>query len=151
SDFGLARRLDEASDHTGTGAVMGTPAYMAPEQAEGRTREAGPAADIYSLGVLLYEALTGQPPFRGATGRQTLEMVCTREPVPPGKLRFGIPRDLETICLKCLQKQPGKRYATATELADDLGRFQRGEPIQARPVGRLERAVKWVRRRPAPA
>ncbi len=120
ADFGLARRLDEDSEQTGTGAIMGTPAYMAPEQAEGRTREAGPTADVYSLGVLLYAALTGHPPFRGETMRQTLEMVCTHEPAPPRKLRRQVPHDLEVICLKCLRKEPEKRYATAGELADDL-------------------------------
>jgi WD40 repeat protein/tRNA A-37 threonylcarbamoyl transferase component Bud32 len=148
SDFGLARRVDEAGEHTGTGQVMGTPAYMAPEQAEGRTKEAGPAADIYSLGVLLYEALTGRVPFRGETMRQTLEMVCTQKPARPRRLRPGIPRDLETICLKCLRKEPEQRYATARELADDLGRFLDGRPIRARRTGWAERAVKWVRRRP---
>jgi WD40 repeat protein/tRNA A-37 threonylcarbamoyl transferase component Bud32 len=151
ADFGLARRLDEDGEQTGTGAVMGTPAYMAPEQAQGHTREAGPGADIYSLGVLLYEALTGHPPFHGATMLQTLEMVCTQEPTPPRKLQLQVPHDLEVICLKCLRKEPGRRYATAGELADDLGRFLRHEPIRARPVSRAQRVWKWSRRRPAVA
>jgi tetratricopeptide (TPR) repeat protein/tRNA A-37 threonylcarbamoyl transferase component Bud32 len=151
SDFGLARRLDDAGDHTGTGQVMGTPAYMAPEQAEGRAREAGPAADVYSLGVLLYEALTGLPPFHGASVRQTLDMVCNQEPTPVRQLQPRVLPDLETICLKCLQKEPACRYASAVELADELARFLRGEPIQARPAGRLERGLKWARRRPAAA
>jgi serine/threonine-protein kinase len=146
TDFGLARRLDDDSGATQAGAIMGTPSYMAPEQASGRTHEAGPAADIYALGAILYECLTGQPPFKGQTMGETLDLVRTQEPTPPSRLRPGLPRDLETICLKCLEKDPGRRYPSAAELADDLKRYQRGEPITARPVGRVERVVKWVRR-----
>jgi serine/threonine protein kinase len=148
ADFGLAKRLDEDSDQTRTGAILGTPTYMAPEQAAGRTKEVGPAADIYGLGVILYECLTGRPPFRGASVQETLEQVRTREPVSPRLLQPGVPSDLETICLKCLQKEPPRRYATAEELGADLGRFLVGEPIRARPVGRVERAWRWCRRNP---
>jgi WD40 repeat protein len=148
-DFGLAKYLDADSGQTRTGQVLGTPSYMAPEQAAGRTRDVGPWTDTYALGAILYEALTGRPPFQGANVRDTLEQVCTQEPVPPARLQPRLPRDLNTICLKCLQKEPKKRYASALALAEDLGRFQRGEPIVARPTGWPERALKWVRRRPA--
>ncbi len=151
TDFGLAKKLDEASAHTQSGSVMGTPSYMAPEQAHGRTRDVGPAADIYSLGAILYEALVGRPPFKGETVLDTLEQVSSQEPVPPSRLRLKTPRDLETICLKCLQKERVKRYATAGALAEDLRRFVAGEPILARPTAVWERAWKWVRRHPVPA
>jgi hypothetical protein len=150
TDFGLAKQLDDPSGQTQPGAIMGTPSYMAPEQAAG-DKDIGPAADVYALGAILYECLTGRPPFRGATVLDTLEQVRTQEPVPPRALQPNLPRDLETVCLKCLQKEPARRYGSAAELAADLRRFQEGKPILARPVGRLERAVKWARRRPAAA
>src|SRR5262249_44564174 len=137
TDFGLVRQLDTDSGQTFDGVVMGTPSYMAPEQAEGRARSAGPAADVYALGAILYECLTGRPPFAGATPLETLEQVRSREPAAPSSLNRQVPCDLETICLKCLRKQPERRYSSAQELADDLGRFGRGGPVMARPVGRL--------------
>jgi tetratricopeptide (TPR) repeat protein len=148
TDFGLAKKLDEQG-LTQTGAILGTPSYMAPEQAAGGGKTVGPAADVYALGAVLYECLTGRPPFRGATILQTLEQVRTQEPAPPRSLQPGVPRELETICLKCLEKDPKRRYATALALAEDLRRFGAGEPIVARPVGAVGRAVKWARRRPA--
>jgi serine/threonine protein kinase/formylglycine-generating enzyme required for sulfatase activity len=152
TDFGLAKRLGEDSDgHTRTGAVLGTPAYMAPEQAGGKTQAVGPTADIYALGTILYEALTGRPPFQGESLLHTLELVRTQEPVPPRRLQPKVPRDLETICLKCLRKEPGHRYASAEVLAEDLRRFLDGRPIQARPVGRVERSWRWCRRSPVVA
>ncbi len=148
TDFGLARQTDTDSGETKAGAIMGTPSYMAPEQASGHAHEAGPVADVYALGAILYDCLAGRPPFKGDTALATIVMVRTQEPTPPSRWRAGVPPDLETICLKCLRKEPENRYASAAELADDLGRYQRGEPILARPVGRAERAVKWVRRNP---
>jgi tRNA A-37 threonylcarbamoyl transferase component Bud32 len=149
TDFGLGRQLDTDSRATRDGAVMGTPSCMAPEQAFGRTHEAGPAADVYALGAILYECLTGRPPFKGATVGETLDQVRTQEPVPPHELQPRTPRDLETVCLKCLRKEPERRYASAAELAAELGRFLRGEPVLARRVGRLERTARWARRNPA--
>jgi hypothetical protein len=151
SDFGLARRLDGAAALTWSGTAVGTPSYMAPEQATGKPDAVGPAADIYSLGAILYEMLTGRPPFRAESAAATVEQVLTRDPVAPSRLNPTVPRDLETVCLKCLQKDPDKRYAAAAELAADLRRFQNHEPIQARPIGRLEKALRWARRRPAAA
>ncbi len=142
ADFGLARRTDSEGP-TATGAVMGTPAYMAPEQAGGGTREAGPAADVWALGAILYECLAGKPPFKGTTTAETLLRVLHDDVSPPPG-----PRDLVTICLKCLQKEPGRRYASADALAEDLRRWLAGEPITARPVGHAERFLLWVRRRP---
>jgi serine/threonine-protein kinase len=150
TDFGLAKRFeDKGEGHTRTGAIMGTPSYMAPEQAQGRTKYSGPAADIYSLGAILYDMLTGRPPFQGTTLLETLQQVQKLDPVPPKRLQPTIPFDLQTICLKALEKEPAKRYATAGALADDLRRFQAGEPILARPVSRRERVWKWTKRRPA--
>jgi serine/threonine-protein kinase len=155
SDFGLAKKFQEGPQNlaqevqTLSGTVLGTPSYMAPEQTDGNSREVRPAADVYALGAILYECLTGRPPFRAATPLETLEQVRRREPVPPRRLQQELPRDLQTICLKCLEKQPGKRYASAQDLADDLGRFLRGEAIRARPVSSGERLVKWARRQPA--
>ena len=149
TDFGLAKKLDEASQ-TQSGAIMGTPSYMAPEQASGK-KEIGPGADVYALGAILYELLTGRPPFVAATALDTVMQVVSDDPAPPSQLQSKTPRDLETICLKCLQKDPARRYPSALELADDLKRFQADEPIRARPVGGVERAAKWVKRRPAVA
>jgi tetratricopeptide (TPR) repeat protein/tRNA A-37 threonylcarbamoyl transferase component Bud32 len=148
SDFGLAKRLEEDSHQTRSGTLMGTPSYMAPEQARGDTHEIGPAADQYALGSMLYEMLTGRPPFQGASILDTLEQVRKHEPVPPSRLQPTVARDLETICLKCLQKEIRKRYATTSELAEDLRRFQTGEPILARPVGKIERVWRWCQRNP---
>jgi serine/threonine-protein kinase len=148
TDFGLSRQLDTDSGATRAGQVIGTPAYMAPEQASGRSHEAGPAADVYALGTILYECLSGRPPFQGKTVIETLDQVRTQEPVPPSRLQPRVPLDLETICLKCLRKEPEKRYASAAELAEDLARYERGEPIAARPVGSTERFVRWCRRNP---
>jgi tetratricopeptide (TPR) repeat protein/tRNA A-37 threonylcarbamoyl transferase component Bud32 len=151
TDFGLAKRFEEdAGDGpTREGAVLGTPSYMAPEQAAGKTREVGPATDVYALGAVLYDLLTGRPPFKGTTMLDTLQQVQTAEPVPPLRLQNKVPRDLDTICLKCLEKDPPRRYGSAGELADDLERFLKGEPIKARPTPPWERAAKWARRRPA--
>jgi tetratricopeptide (TPR) repeat protein len=149
TDFGLAKRLAEGKGQTSTGAILGTPSYMAPEQAWGRVHDIGPATDVYALGAILYEMLTGQPPFRGESGMDTLKRVVSEEAPAPSRLCPKLPRDLETICLKCLEKEPARRYATAEDLADDLRRFLAGEPIAARPVGVGERAWKWARRRPA--
>jgi hypothetical protein len=147
ADFGLAKKLDAEKGQTQSGAILGTPGYMAPEQATGDSRHVGPPADLHALGAILYELIVGRPPYRGATLLETLEQVRTREPVAP-RLLARCPRDLETICLKCLQKDPTRRYPTALALAEDLGRFVAGEPIQARPIGALERSWRWVRRNP---
>jgi YD repeat-containing protein len=149
TDFGLAKKVQGDSGLTGSGQIMGTPSYMPPEQAGGDRGAVGPAADVYALGATLYALITGRPPFQAATAMDTVLMVISEEPVPPRRLNASIPRDLETVCLKCLEKDPKRRYATALALADDLRRYLNGEPILARPVTRLERAVKWARRRPA--
>jgi hypothetical protein len=149
TDFGLAKRLDGELGNTQTGTIMGTPSYLAPEQAEGKNRQVGAGADIYALGAILYETLTGRPPFQGETTLDTLEQVRSREPVPPSRLQPKVGRDLEIICLTCLQKEPRKRYASAGGLADDLRRFLGGEPILARPTPPWEKALKWGKRKPA--
>jgi serine/threonine-protein kinase len=151
TDFGLARRLEGNAGLTLSGLPMGTPSYMAPEQARADKRALGPATDVYALGAILYELLTGRPPFCAESGAATLQQVLADEPVPPARLNPRVPRDLETICLKCLDKEPPRRYASARALADDLHRFDRGEPIAARPLGRLGRLARWARRRPVAA
>jgi serine/threonine protein kinase/tetratricopeptide (TPR) repeat protein len=143
-DFGLAKRLeDDESGLTRTGAVLGTPSYMSPEQAAGLNEQVGPLADQYSLGAMLYDMLTGRPPFRGTSIMDTLQQLRIREPVPPIQLQPGVPRDLETICLKCLEKDKAKRYEDCSALAADLGRFLRGEPILARPISKIEKVWRW--------
>jgi serine/threonine-protein kinase len=150
-DFGLAKQLGSDAGLTRTGVILGTPSYMAPEQASGVVRQLSPAVDVYALGAVLYELLTGRPPFQGIDALQILALVVSMDPIPPRRLQPSVPRDLETICLKCLEKSPKRRYASARELADDLCRFLGGQPILARPVRVWERAVKWARRRPAAA
>jgi tetratricopeptide (TPR) repeat protein len=159
TDFGLAKRLtpprepgaEPSAAQTQTGVILGTPSYMAPEQAAGRGKEAGPAADVYALGAILYECLTGRPPFRGATALETMEQVLRDDAVPPRKLQPGVPRDLETVCLKCLQKDPRKRYGSAALLADDLRRHLEGRKVVARPASRAGQAWRWARRNPRAA
>ncbi len=150
TDFGLAKRIDIAdSGLTRTGAVVGTPAYMAPEQAMGETKEIGPSVDIYALGAILYELLTGRPPFIGATVMETLQKALTADPVPPSAIAATAPRDLETVCLKCLAKRPEARYSSALALAQDVERFIAGEPILARREGIIQKAWRKTRKRAA--
>jgi tetratricopeptide (TPR) repeat protein len=143
ADFGLAKRVEGNSDLTQSGAIVGTPSYMAPEQASGHGKDVGPSADVWALGAILYECLTGRPPFRAVTVAETLQQVLHDEPVSPKRMQRSLPRDLETICLRCLQKDPGQRYPSAEALADDLRRFREGRPLVARPVGMLERSWRW--------
>lgn len=151
ADFGLAKRLDDTSAHTLDGTVLGTPSYMAPEQAYGHLAAIGPRTDVYALGAVLYESLTGRPPFQTPDGLATVEQVKHEAPASPAQLRKDLPRDLETICLKCLEKSPADRYGSAAELAADLRRFVDGVPILARPVSLLERTAKLCRRHPLTA
>jgi serine/threonine-protein kinase len=146
SDFGLAKRVESDDSLTQTGAIVGTPSYMAPEQTSGRKGAVTTATDVYGLGAVLYALLTGRPPFRGETVLETLEQVRDREPEPPGKSNPRMDRELEAICLKCLNKDPGRRYASAEALAEDLERWLRGEPVAARPAGWAERLARWMRR-----
>jgi len=148
ADFGLARRLDRESGLTHTGARVGTPSYMAPEQMAGNASLMGPGIDVFALGAIIYEMLTGRPPFRGETLSDTERKLATEDPAPPSRINAKVPRDLETICLKCLEKEPHNRYSSAGDLAADLDRFLQHEPIRARPVAPLERATRWVRRNP---
>ena len=151
ADYGLVKLMDSEASLTRPGALVGSPMYMAPEQAMEQGGPVGPPTDIHALGVILYELITGGPPYRGATISQTLEQVKSSEPVPPSRLVPGLPRDLETVTLKCLEKDPASRYATAGDLADDLGRFLEDRPIRAHRAGTLERSVRWCRRNPAVA
>jgi serine/threonine-protein kinase len=147
ADFGLAKCLDTEATHTQTGTVVGTPAYMAPEQAAGKTRAIGPATDVYALGAILYELLTGRPPFQAASLLETLEQVRTQEPLPPRLLQPKLAADLDVICLKCLQKDPAHRYPSALALAEDLRRHLDGEPITARGVSMLSQLTRLLNRR----
>jgi serine/threonine-protein kinase len=151
SDFGLARRLGGQDVLTRTGAALGTPSYMAPEQARGQAAAIGPAVDVYALGAILYELITGRPPFRAESEAETIRQVMDQEPVPPSRLNRTVPRDLETICLKCLHKEPERRYASAAALADDLNCFLDGRSIRARPLGWGARLWRWIRRNPVAA
>jgi hypothetical protein len=150
TDFGLAKRLEDTSHQTHSGDILGTPSYMAPEQAAGQASSVGPGADIYALGAILYEMLTGRPPFKGASAIETIQQVLNEDPVPPGRLRSRLPKDLELICLKCLEKDPRRRYATALDLAADLRRHLNGETVHARAAPALERMWRWARRNPVP-
>ncbi|MHB1556515.1 MAG: serine/threonine-protein kinase, partial [Isosphaeraceae bacterium] len=146
TDFGLVKKVEGDSALTASGQIMGTPSYMPPEQASGTRGAIGPPADVYAIGATLYALATGRPPFLAATPMDTILQVIGEEPVPPRRLNTGIPRDLETICLKCLEKDPARRYATAEALMDELRRFLDGKPILARPVSPPERAWRWARR-----
>jgi predicted Ser/Thr protein kinase len=151
TDFGLAKQLDSSVGQTHSGAIIGTPSYMAPEQAAGNRREIGAATDVYALGALLYEMLTGRPPFKATTPLETMAQVIREEPVAPRQLQPKLARDLETICLKCLQKDGRRRYKNAKLLCEDLERYLRGEPILARPVSQIDRFWRWCKRKPTVA
>ena len=146
TDFGLAKRVRDDSGLTATGTILGTPSFMPPEQAAGNVAAIGPPADVYSLGAILYMLLTGRPPFQASSSVDTLRLVLDQEPLSPRVLVPEVPRDLETIVLKCLEKPIGQRYGTARELADELNRFLDGRPILARPVSPWERGWRWCRR-----
>jgi serine/threonine protein kinase len=146
TDFGLAKRLDQASGQTASGAVLGTPSYMAPEQAGAKRKEISPAADVYALGAILYESLTGRPPFKGVTALDTIRQVVQDEPVPVRRLQPKVPVDLEAVCHRCLEKEPQRRYASATDLAEDLQRWLGGQAVHARPLSNLHRVWRWCRR-----
>src|SRR5262249_48804686 len=150
-DFGLAKRLEGDSRLTQSGAVIGTPSYMSPEQAAGKTKRLTTAADVYGLGAVFYDLLTGKPPFDGGTPMETVRQVLDKEPRPPSALKDGIDPDLETICLKWLEKDPARRYGSAEALAEDLDRWLRDEPILARPIGTIGRLKKWTQRNPRTA
>jgi len=150
TDFGFARRMNDPENREASASLQATPAYAAPEQLTG-DEPTGPRADVYALGAILYELLCGRPPFLAETPMETVHLVVAQDPEPPHRTGHRLPRDLVTICLRCLQKRPERRYATAAALADDLERFGRGEPIRARPIGPGERLAKWARRRPAAA
>jgi tetratricopeptide (TPR) repeat protein len=149
ADFGLAKRVDDESGNTQSGSIMGTPCYMAPEQAQGQNRQVGPSADIYALGSIFYDLLVGRPPFKANNPLDTIRQVIGQDPVPPRQLEPRVPLDLETICLKCLEKDPARRFTTAADLADDLRLYLEGRPIHSRPIQPWERAWKWAKRRPA--
>src|SRR2546422_1065739 len=151
TDFGLARLIEQESTITNSFDVLGTPSYMAPEQAAGHTKELTSAADVYSLGAVFYQMLTGQPPFAGGTTYETIRMVLETEPRNPRLLNPKVDRDLSTICLKCLEKDPQRRYSSALALAEDLERWLRREPIRARPTGLFTRGRKWLQRNPTTA
>jgi tetratricopeptide (TPR) repeat protein/tRNA A-37 threonylcarbamoyl transferase component Bud32 len=151
TDFGLARRFEDAASLTQTGSLLGTPGYMAPEQAAGKSSRIDARSDVYGLGAVLYHVLTGRAPFTGESATDILGQVVEREPIAPTLLNRSVPRDLETICLKCLSKEPGRRYSDAKAVAEDLGRFLRHEPILARPIGSLGRLTRWARRKPVVA